>query len=163
MKIACQTITFGDEWHRNDIFGIVQAVASAGYQGIETGFLRLDKNKTQEYKKCLQENNLEQAGIHIGGNLIDPDFIKNQFDSVAELIELAKFLDCKNIFLSAAALNSEEEYKFAAENLNKLGKIIHESGLVFSYHIASDIRVGRHIYNFNTGMFFQFPRKHPSN
>ena len=132
MKIGCQTITFGNERHKNDITGIIKAVASAGYDGMETGFFRLDVNEAENYRKYLLEYNIEQAAIHIGGDFNDTESVKKQLDNVPNLIKLAHTLDCKNIFLSGSP--ASEYYRIVAENINKLGKLLYQEGLMLSYH-----------------------------
>ena len=132
MKIGCQTITFGNERHKSDAGGIIKEVAQAGYKGVETAYLRITMNKTEVYKKYLRENNMEQAAIHVGGNFDDEKSVKAQLGSMPDVIELAHALECKNIFLSGSPMTAD--YRFAADNLNKLGKMAGENGLVLSYH-----------------------------
>jgi len=134
MKIGCQTITFGNERHKSDMENIVKAVALAGYGGMETGFFRLDLGEAQNYKRYQREYNIRQAAIHIGGNYHDAESVKNQLANISGLIKLAHTLGCDNIFLSANAAHSEAEYKIAAGNIDSLGKMLHENGLVLSYH-----------------------------
>ncbi|MCL2815870.1 MAG: sugar phosphate isomerase/epimerase [Oscillospiraceae bacterium] len=134
MKIGCQTITFGNERHQSDAEGIIKTVASAGYKGVETAFFRIIMNKTETYKQYLRENNIEQAAIHVGGNFNDHESVKSQLDNMPHIIKLAHELECKNIFLSGSPANFETGCDFAAENINKFGKMISENGLVLSYH-----------------------------
>jgi len=132
MKIGCQTITFGNEKHKTDIKGIIKSVASSGYDGMEAGFFRLDLNEAENYKKEQREYNIKQAAIHIGGDFNDVESVKKQFENLPNLIKLAHTLDCKNIFLSGSPASSD--YKAVSENINKLGKLLNENGLILSYH-----------------------------
>ena len=132
MKIGCQTITFGNERHQTDARGIIKEVAQAGYAGLETAFFRIAMNKTETYREYLRENNIEQAAIHVGGNFNDLESVKAQLESMPELIKLAHALECENVFLSGSPVAAD--YGFAAENINKLGKMLRENGLVLSYH-----------------------------
>ena len=131
MKIACQTITFGNEKHKMELEDIVKAVADAGYDGIETGFFRVGLNEAENYKIWLNKYNIKQAAIHIGGNFNDEASVKQQLENTPALIKFAQAVDCKNIFFSGSPSG---DYKTVAENLNKLGKELSGGGLVLSYH-----------------------------
>ena len=132
MKIGCQTITFGNERHKTDWRGIIKSVASSGYDGMEVGFVRFDLDEIENFKKCQQEYNITQAAIHIGGDFSDVESVKRQLDNISVLIKLAHTLECPNVFFSGSP--GVKDYKTASENLNKLGKLINENGLVLSYH-----------------------------
>ena len=134
MKIGCQTITFGNEKHKTDMEGIIKSVASAGYDGMETGFFRLDLDQAENHKKYQREYNIVQAAIHIGGDFNDEKSVKAQLDNMPNLIKLAHKLECKNIFLSGSPANVGTNYKTIAEGINALGKMLCENGLVLSYH-----------------------------
>ena len=131
MKIGCQTITFGGERHKTDLKGIIKSVADAGYDGMENGFGRFSVAETENYKNWLIENNVKMAAIHIGGDFADLESVKRQHENIPALIKFAHALGCKNIFFSGSP---SSDYKFAAENFNKLGKVLSEEGLVLSYH-----------------------------
>lgn len=131
VKIACQTITFGSESHKKDLKDVIKIIANAGYDGMETGFMRVDANEAQNYKEWQWENNIKQAGIHIGGDFSDEETVKKQCENIPPLVKFAHILDCKHIFFSGSPIKN---YKAAAENLNNFGKILSEEGLVFSYH-----------------------------
>ena len=134
MKIACQTITFGNERHKTDMPGIIKAVAAAGYGGMETGFFRLDINEAENYKKLLDEYNITQAAIHIGGDFGDAESVKRQLENIPGLIKTAHTLECVNIFFSGSPQNAATDYRTVCENINALGKKLKENGLVLSYH-----------------------------
>ena len=131
MRIACQTITFGNESHKTGLREIVKTVAEAGYDGIETGYFRVDASIIDDYKAWLGEYNIKQAGIHIGGNFNDEESVKKQLENTPALIKFAQTLDCRNIFFSGSP---SSDYKILAENLNKFGSELSKGGLVLSYH-----------------------------
>jgi sugar phosphate isomerase/epimerase len=132
MKIGCQTITFGNETHKSDMRGIIEAVALAGYDGMETGFFRLDASKAEQYRKCQLDHSIKQAAIHMGGNFSDAESVKNQIENIPNLIKLAHSLECENIFVSGSPAGAN--YMAAAENINRLGRMLKENGLALSYH-----------------------------
>jgi len=134
MKIACQTITFGNERHKTDMAGIIKSVAAAGYGGMETGFFRLDVNEAGNYRKLQDEYNVKQAAIHIGGDFNDAESVKKQLENIPALIKTAQTLGCENIFLSGSPANAAAGYETICENINALGKRLKEDGLALSYH-----------------------------
>ena len=134
MKIGCQTITFGNERHKTDMEGIIKTVAAAGYEGMETGFFRLDINEAGNYKKLQDEFNIRQAAIHIGGDFGDTESVKKQLENIPGLIKTAHTLGCENIFFSGSPANAATDYKLVCENINALGRTLKENGLVLSYH-----------------------------
>ena len=150
MKIGCQTIIFGNEMHKERIETVFKTVAEAGYAGVEIGFARLDAAKAQDYAALLNKYSLEMAAVHIGGNYHDEESVKMQLAAVPEIIKFTKTLKCGNIFLSGRKLKEEEgeDYRFFAESINKLGKIIRDEGLTLSYHNhAWEIENGLHGIN----------------
>lgn len=134
MKICCQTITFGNERHRKDLGDIVKAVAEAGYQGIETGFFRLEAAETEKIRNLMAHHSLSLTAIHIGGNFYDTEFVKKMIESIGDVINFAHFFSCDNIFVSGGAPKENEDYLTAAQNLEKLGAKIKSEGVTLSYH-----------------------------
>jgi len=134
MKIGCQTIIFGNERHKDNIESIFKTVSETGYAGVEIGFARLDAAKAMEYAALLDKYSLEMAAVHIGGNYNDEESVKKQMANIPEVIKLAKTLKSKNIFISGRRMKEADEFKIAAENINKLGKFIRDEGLTLSYH-----------------------------
>ena len=117
-----------------DIEGVLQSVASAGYDGVEIGFHRLNADDSENYVKYLRENNLEQAAIHIGGNYNDAESVKQQIANIPRLIKFTHAVGCKNIVSSGSPADYGTDYKSVCENINKLGKVLNENGLTLSYH-----------------------------
>lgn len=129
--IGCQTITFGDEAHKKNIAEVMDAVAAAGFEGLEMGFFRLDPGRGQEYKEMLDARSLRLAAIHVGGNILDRDSQHAQMDNLDLVIRLVKQLGGEYVFLSG---NRTEDYKAQANRYNELGARIKDAGLCLCYH-----------------------------
>ena len=136
IKFGCQTITFGVERHLNDFEGILKTLSEAGYDGMENGFARFDHEKKPKfYKKLLKKYNIKLLAIHVGGNFLEEDSVKQQMESFPAIIKLAKKLDCNNIFISGKREDGiNGDYSKAAGNMDKIGAAIKAAGLKLSYH-----------------------------
>ena len=134
MKIGCQSITFGNAVHKDDIEFVFREVSNAGYEGVETGFFRLDPTGGQKYAELLEKYSLKLVAIHIGGDFNDEESVKKQLANIPQVIQLAKTLNCGYIFLSGQRPKEGESYDIMAKNINNLGKVLRDEGLKLNYH-----------------------------
>ena len=136
MKIACQTITFGDDLNINQMPVVLEKVAKAGFQGAEIGFRRLLKDPPETYAKLLEVNNLELVAVHIGGDFLDAASVARQMNDIPTVINLCKTMKAKYVFLSGSygKVKNREDYKREADNYNQIGKMLKEEGLTLCYH-----------------------------
>ena len=135
VKIGCQTITFGNDRHKDDIEGVFKTVSEAGFGGVEVAFFRLDYNDPAICKSLLEKYNLELIAIHVGGNFLELDSVKKQMESFPAIIKMAKELNCKNIFISGSREDGiAGDYSKAATNMDKIGATVKAAGLTLSYH-----------------------------
>ncbi len=136
IRIACQTITWGRERNGSDITGVMREVAGAGYDGIEIGARYLDPSKAADYAEALQSNGLKLAALHVGGNFLEPDSVRQQLEGIGETAELAVKLGANLVFLSGTKKDGKtaEEYRTEAESLNRIGRICRDNGAVLCYH-----------------------------
>ena len=135
-RIACQSITFGQEMNRNHMDEVMKTVAACGYEGIEVGFRHLDPEKADWYKDLLDANSLEMVALHIGGDFMEADSVSRQMDSLTSAIALAHILGCKNIFISGKYSPDKQPADYIAEvdNYNRIGGMLRRAGLTLSYH-----------------------------
>ncbi|MBD3184194.1 TIM barrel protein [Candidatus Poribacteria bacterium] len=121
-KIACQLIIFGPR-NKDDLPGVLKAVADAGYAGIEGG----SSADPKELQKTLGDLNLELAGIHSG---------YSSFDDLDDTIAFMKSIDCKLLMCSGVGDMSRglAAYEDAAKVFNEVGKKCHDEGIKFCYH-----------------------------
>jgi sugar phosphate isomerase/epimerase len=136
MKIACQTITFGEEMNLDNMPKVLETVAKAGFKGVEIGVRRLAKEPPEFYAELLKKNGLELIAIHIGGNFLDAASVARQMNEIPTVINRCKVMDSKYVFLSGAYCVEKptDDYKIEAENYNKLGKVLKDEGLTLCYH-----------------------------
>ena len=71
VRLACQTITFGGE-QKQHFPQVFEAVAKAGYTGVEIGFRHIAHLDPADLSKQLSEVSLQLVAAHLGGNLEDP-------------------------------------------------------------------------------------------
>ena len=128
---GCQTITFGDTPHKENIESVFDAVSAAGFDGVEMGFFRLDPEKGLEYRKMLDARKLQLAAIHVGGNILDLDSQNAQMDNLDLVIRLVQQIGGSQVFLSG---NRVESYKDQAARYDELGKRVEAAGLTLCYH-----------------------------
>lgn len=136
MKIACQTITFGDDMNINQMPIVLEKVGKAGFQGAEIGFRRLLKETPETYAQLLEKNNLELVAVHIGGDFLDAASVARQMNDIPTVIKLCKTMKAKYVFLSGSYGRGRgwEDYEKSAENYNRIGKMLKEEGLTLCYH-----------------------------
>ena len=135
VRIACQTITFGEDRHKNDIEGIFKAVSEAGYTGIEIGSKRLELDRVNEYRELMSKYSLEMAALHMGTGFKDAEATANTKATFEKAVAIAKALGCKNIFTSGGGPKEVENYfAIAGKQLNELGKSARADGIRLSYH-----------------------------
>lgn len=124
--VAVQLIIFGKR-NKEDLAGVLDDVAAAGYQGVETGCLA-DQVSGKEFKKMLDDRGLAHVGAHFGGPTLLSDLGKvidwlgetgGTDVPISDLRTIDKPLDV---------------YKQCADEYNEAGRRCNEAGLVLSYH-----------------------------
>ena len=131
--IGCQSITFG-EMHNEDIVGVLDAVAAAGYDGVEMGFFRLDRDKGPRYKEMLDERGLRLTALHVGGNIFEEASQREQMESIDAVIHLARQMGGEFIFISGIRCETRRDFINQAAMYDKLGAATRDSGLILCYH-----------------------------
>jgi len=120
-KIACQLIIFGRR-NREDLPGVLEEVAEAGYAGIEGG-----GGNAAEMRKLLDGAGLALAGVHGGFG---------PFDNLDSTISYMKQLDCRLLMCSGVGDTKRGlvAYEEAAKVFNDVGRRCHDAGIKFCYH-----------------------------
>lgn len=122
----------------NDVKGVIQKVAQAGYKEVETygytaeaGFWGLD---AKAFKSLLDDNGLKAPSGHFG---LD-EFIKTGDQEILKpLIAGAAALEMEYFtcpYLSEELRTSLEDYKKIAGRLNEAAELAKKSGLQMAYH-----------------------------
>ena len=136
IKTACQTIVFGNPFIKDNLAVIAETVKKIGYDGIEIGARHLYQDKPDYYKELFAKLDLKLTALHVGGDFLNRDSVKQQLDSVRATIAFGKNLGCPYIFLSGSFREEKtpENYITEAESYKEIGKMCSNEGLVFCYH-----------------------------
>jgi sugar phosphate isomerase/epimerase len=127
LKIGCQLIIFGRERIANDLAGVFQVLAGAGYAGAEVGDLS-SQIRAADLKKLLGGLGLELVGTHVGF-----DALKGDVGRLCDYLTQAggEYLICSGVGDRAKGLAAYEE---AASLMNEVGKEVAGRGLTLCYH-----------------------------
>lgn len=126
-RAAIQLIVFGEQ-PRNDLPGVLRAVANAGFEAIEAGVAVTVKGAAA-VRSSLQEAGLHIAGCHFGyGDLADDAKLDQQLDFMRELG--IKPLMCSGVLDGSSA----EGFRESARRFNRIGRRAAEAGAAFHYH-----------------------------
>ncbi|ASN04603.1 sugar phosphate isomerase/epimerase family protein [Virgibacillus necropolis] len=108
--------------------GTVRKVADMGYDAVQfAGFFETPADQVK--------NVLDEKGICVAGSHTPLDLLKG--DKLKEAILYNQEIDNDLIicpYLPEEKRNSVESYKRTAEELNKIGQICKENGMIFGYH-----------------------------
>jgi sugar phosphate isomerase/epimerase len=154
MKIGIQTRPWGPEKNRQHLPEVLADVVSAGYDGIEIGAQHLDIAKPREFRESVSGFRLQVAGIHVGGEIYNPQAVKDALDNLERTIAFASEAGAMFLPFSGKAKSnkSEDEFGIEAESLNRIGELCRARGLRLAYHnhyweIANDCRELRYLCN----------------
>jgi sugar phosphate isomerase/epimerase len=124
--VGIQLIIFGGERVKTDLPGVLDVVADAGYQAVETGFFA-DRISGKEFKKMLDDRGLRHVGVHWGGM---------HADKIGPVIDWMAATGGTDIPLSDNTLANAplELYKQRAEEYTAAGRLAAQAGITVSYH-----------------------------
>lgn len=136
VKIACQTIVFGNPVIKDTIADILKTVAEIGYDGVEVGIRHFYMDRPEYYQELLEKNRLLLPAVHMGGDFLDQDSVKTQLENFEQTVQFAQKIGCQYIYLSGAHQpnKSVQNYKDEAAIYNNMGKRCREAGLTLCYH-----------------------------
>jgi sugar phosphate isomerase/epimerase len=125
-QLGLQLIVYGAR-SGQDLKGVLQEVADAGYAGFEGGTRQLlDPAALQA---TMAETGLKLAGAHSGyGEYTDPDHVKQCLDGL--LACGSRYLICSGV----APGEGISAYETAADTFNRVGALCRDAGAVFCYH-----------------------------
>jgi sugar phosphate isomerase/epimerase len=136
IKIACQTIVFGNPAIKDNLAAIAETVKNIGYDGMEIGARHLYQDKPEYYRELFTRLNLKLAALHVGGDFLDRNSVKQQLDNMKDTIAFGKKLGCPYIFLSGNFKEgkTQDNYVTEAESYREIGKACNDEGLKLCYH-----------------------------
>lgn len=135
-KVACQTIVYGNPVIKDTIASILENVKKNGYDGVETGARHFYLDRPEFYKELFAKNELEFTAIHVGGDFVNPDSVKDQITNIAGYISFAKELNAHYVYISGTYKDSKtvEDYHVEAGVMTEIGKRCADAGLKLCYH-----------------------------
>jgi len=123
--VAVQLIVFGKRT-REDLPGVLDDVAKAGYQAVETGMMAAQISG-KDFRKMLQDRGLVHVGAHWSGDKVD------QIGPVIDWLRETGATDLPMSDLDTREL-SADLYKRKADAYNAAGRRCAQAGLTLSYH-----------------------------
>ena len=124
-KVATQLIVFHDRITEG-LEGVLDDVADAGYDGVETGIL------TEQIGAHALRLHLESRGLGLAGCHTGFDDLAQASSAIDYALDAgAKYLICSGV---GDRKNGAEAYEAAADVFNKVGEVARERGAVFCYH-----------------------------
>ncbi len=136
MNIGVQTRPWGPERNRHDLPGVLAEVVAAGYDGIEIGAQHLDISQPAPFRQLLDSFGLQVAGIHVGGEIYNPESVKAALENLERTIAFAAAAGATYLPFSGKAKEGKTPGELAteAESLNRVGELCRDAGLKLAYH-----------------------------
>ena len=135
IKIACQTIVFGNPTIKDNLGKYAETVKNCGYEGIEIGIRHFYQDRLEYYRELFERLAL-QLIIHLGGDFTDKDSVKAQLDNVKNTIIFGKKLGSPYLYMSGTFKENKtlDNYYNEAESYKTIGKACNDEGLILCYH-----------------------------
>lgn len=133
VRIACQTITWGEE-QRHHFPAVFAEVAAAGYEGVEIGFRHIRTTPPETLRGLLDQNALVLAASHIGGNLEDPAQADAERSVLDEVLAYLDALGCGLLMYSGLRYNNDEQFATDFARLNRAALRCQEACVRLLYH-----------------------------
>jgi inosose dehydratase len=123
-----------------DVHHTVEAIAAAGYTGIELfdGNLLPFEESIDDFVSVVQANGLEIAGVYTGGHFIYSDAQEDELARFDRSIRLAAVAGARHYVIGGGAVRSTgrraQDYETAGAFLDTVAERAQAAGLIPSYH-----------------------------
>ena len=123
-----------------DVHHTIEAIAAAGYTGIELfdGNLLPFEESIDDFVSVVQANGLEIAGVYTGGHFIYPDAQEDELARFDRSIRLAAAAGARHYVVGGGAVRSTgpraRDYEVAGAFLDIIAERARAAGLIPSYH-----------------------------
>ena len=136
VKIACQTIIFGNPTIKDNLAKYAETVKKIGYNGIEVGVRHFYQDRLDYYKDLFAKLDLNLIAVHVGGDFTNKDSVKQQLDAMKDTIIFGRNLGCTYIYMSGTFREGKTPENFISEaaGYREIGKICNNEGMKFCYH-----------------------------
>jgi len=152
MKIGVQTRPWWLTRKPEQLPEVLAEVKAAGYDGVEIGAYLLDLNQPDAFRKLLTDHGLAPVGIHVGGQIWDPEAVKEALAKLEQTMAFAAAVGAPYVPFSGARKSdkTDDELARTAANLNRIGEVCRARSLTLAYHnhfweIERDCRELRYI------------------
>jgi len=142
-RLACQTITFGPD-QRNFLDQVFDAVASAGYDGVEAGFRHVEHLAPGELGVMLARRGLTLAASHVGGNLADAAQAESERDALDGVLEFLAEMQAPFLMYSGLKYVDDDQFRRGLDGLRVAAARCRRYGVRLLYH--------NHNWEFSDGM-----------
>ncbi len=132
-KLACQTITWGDN-QNEDFAKVFREIKAAGFEGVEIGWRRLANTTAAELKKLLKEAELELVGVHMGGNLKDAGQAKGEWGALDAAIKYLNEAGAELLMFSGLRYSNDKQLNADVAVLMEASERCASQGVNFLYH-----------------------------
>ncbi len=131
-RFGCQTITWDNERAEKRDY-TVEAVAKAGYEGIEIGARFLDLDAPDAFRRVLDAQGIQLVALHTGWNpFLDPKAGQNASEA-ERAMEFGQAVGAPYLVMSGNA-KEQQENPASLDALNEVGKQCRERGMTLCYH-----------------------------
>ncbi len=136
MKIGIQTRPWGPDMNQQHLADVLADIASAGYDGFEIGAQHLDIAQPDTLRQLAAPHKLNVVGIHVGGEIYDPQSVQDSLDNLDRIVAYAKAVGASFIPFSGKLKEdkTEADLNNQAESLNRIGRLVQAHGLKLCYH-----------------------------
>ena len=136
IKVGFQTRPWGPEMNREHLPEILAQIASAGYNGFEIGAQHLDISQPQAVRRLVADHGLEVVGVHVGGEIHDPQSVQEALDNLERIVAFAAQVGASFVPFSGRAKSgkTEAECQHQADGLNRIGQLCRDHGITLCYH-----------------------------
>jgi sugar phosphate isomerase/epimerase len=152
MKIGIQTRPWGPDMNQRSLGQILAEVAAAGYDGVEIGAQHLDISQPHTFRRLVADHGLQVVGIHVGGEIYDPQSVREAMDNLAQTMAFAAQAGAPFLPFSGRPKpdKTDEDHRRQAESLNRIGQLCSGHGIRLCYHnhfweIENDCAELRHL------------------
>ena len=133
LKKAIQTITWGDPQH--DLFEyIFDNAQKAGFDGLEIGFRRLIKRKTDDIKVLLEKYNIQISASHVGGNLADLTQADDEKSGLENIINVLIELGIKKLVYSGLNVTEDKALNAEIHQIKEFSERCADHDILLLYH-----------------------------
>ncbi len=131
LLLGCQTITFRNEPQPRPLPQVLQAVAAAGYDGVELAARSLDLQAPEALGQLLRQHGLRLAALHFPSAALDPERPPEPTLALPLLVEALAALGGRFALVSGTGQGGPERL---AALMNEAGRRFAEQGALLCYH-----------------------------